>query len=116
MSQECLNVTTIVLFAFVYTDGKVYDAYMMCYKSDTDSGMGEEDRRWLEKVLEEQFGYKLCLHDRDVLPGEGMSLAPHKDSPFRGQGHFAKGLGCVVYHGHGVTIMVQKERSLCSVD
>jgi len=52
---------------------------MMCYKNDTDVGFSEEDKRWLEKVLEEEFGYNLCLYDRDVLPGEGMYPAGHND-------------------------------------
>uniref|UniRef100_UPI003AACBB89 interleukin-18 receptor 1-like n=1 Tax=Centroberyx gerrardi TaxID=166262 RepID=UPI003AACBB89 len=56
-------------------DGKSYDAYLMSYKSDTDTGLNEEDRRWLEKVLEDEFGYNLCLYDRDVLPGEAVAEA-----------------------------------------
>ncbi|TNM90921.1 hypothetical protein fugu_003210 [Takifugu bimaculatus] len=51
------------------SDGKSYDAFLMCYKSDTDGGLNEQDKCFLESVLEERFGYSLCLYDRDVLPG-----------------------------------------------
>ncbi|XP_024857896.1 interleukin-1 receptor-like 1 isoform X2 [Kryptolebias marmoratus] len=57
------------------SDEKVYDAFVMCYKSDSDGGLNEDDRRCLEKTLEERFGYKLCLFDRDVLPGQEQSRA-----------------------------------------
>lgn len=56
----------------VCTDGKTYDAFLMCYKSDTDTGLNELDKSFLKSVLEERFGYSLCLYDRDVLPGKGM--------------------------------------------
>ncbi|CAJ1049486.1 interleukin-18 receptor 1-like [Xyrichtys novacula] len=56
------------------SDGKSYDAFLMCYKNNTDAGLNEEDRDLLEKVLEEKFGYSLCLYDRDVPPGKGMCL------------------------------------------
>lgn len=55
-------------------DGKSHDAFLMHYKSDTDAGLSAYDRRWLKGVLEERFGYSLCLYDRDVLPGKGMYL------------------------------------------
>ncbi|XP_041790781.1 interleukin-1 receptor-like 1 isoform X2 [Chelmon rostratus] len=56
-------------------DGKSYDAFLMCYKSDTDAGLNEDDRKWLECALEETFGYSLCLYDRDVLPGKAVAEA-----------------------------------------
>ncbi|XP_068586730.1 interleukin-18 receptor 1-like isoform X2 [Cebidichthys violaceus] len=57
------------------SDGKSYDAFLMCYKSDTDAGLNEDDRKCLESVLEERFGYSLCLYDRDVLPGKAAAEA-----------------------------------------
>ncbi|XP_041792026.1 interleukin-18 receptor 1-like [Chelmon rostratus] len=57
------------------SDGKSYDAFLMCYKSDTDAGLNEDDRRWLKSILEETFGYSLCLYDRDVLPGKAVAEA-----------------------------------------
>ncbi|KAG8001289.1 Interleukin-18 receptor 1 [Nibea albiflora] len=44
------------------SDGKSYDAFLMSYKSDTDAGLNEDDRKQLESVLEETFGYSLCLY------------------------------------------------------
>lgn len=58
--------------AAVRLGGKSYDAFMMYYQSDADAGLTEPDRRFLESVLEERFGYSLCLCHRDVLPGNGM--------------------------------------------
>ncbi|XP_071344866.1 interleukin-18 receptor 1-like isoform X2 [Trachinotus anak] len=57
------------------SDGKSYDAFLMCYESNTDAGLNAHDRKWLEGVLEEKFGYSLCLYDRDVLPGKATSEA-----------------------------------------
>ncbi|CAJ1049484.1 hypothetical protein PFLUV_G00030520 [Xyrichtys novacula] len=57
------------------SDGKSYDAFLMCYKNNTDAGLNEEDRDLLEKVLEEKFGYSLCLYDRDVPPGKAVADA-----------------------------------------
>uniref|UniRef100_A0A667X0U1 Interleukin 18 receptor 1 n=1 Tax=Myripristis murdjan TaxID=586833 RepID=A0A667X0U1_9TELE len=58
---------------FCFLDGKSYDAYLMCYASST--GLNEKDRRLLEDTLEDEFGYNLCLFDRDVLPGEAVAEA-----------------------------------------
>lgn len=55
----------------VYTDGKRHDVFLMCYKSDTEVGLNEHDRKQLKNVLEDKHGYSLCLYDRDVLPGRG---------------------------------------------
>ncbi|CAL8379510.1 unnamed protein product [Arctogadus glacialis] len=57
------------------SDGKLYDAYLMTYQSQTETALSEEDRRWMENVLEEQLGYRLCLQDRDVSPGEAVADA-----------------------------------------
>ncbi|KAM9367002.1 interleukin-1 receptor accessory protein-like [Symphorus nematophorus] len=57
------------------SDGKSYDAFLMCYKSNTDTGLNEEDRNWLRSVLEETFDYCLCLNDRDVSPGLAVADA-----------------------------------------
>uniref|UniRef100_A0A665WXT0 Interleukin-18 receptor 1-like n=1 Tax=Echeneis naucrates TaxID=173247 RepID=A0A665WXT0_ECHNA len=54
-------------------DEKSYDAFLMCYESDT--GLNTDDRKQLENVLEERFGYSLCLYDRDVLPGKATAEA-----------------------------------------
>nr|AGS55351.1 interleukin-18 receptor 1 [Sparus aurata] len=55
-----------------FSDGKSYDAFLMSYKSETDAGLNEDDRKWLERVLEERFGYSLC---RDILPGKAVEEA-----------------------------------------
>uniref|UniRef100_UPI0037E85B5A interleukin-1 receptor type 1-like n=1 Tax=Semicossyphus pulcher TaxID=241346 RepID=UPI0037E85B5A len=57
------------------SDGKSYDAFLMCYKSDTEAGLNEDDREWLKCVLEEKYGYSLCLYDRDILPGKAVAEA-----------------------------------------
>ncbi|KAM9825617.1 interleukin-18 receptor 1-like isoform 1-T1 [Syngnathus typhle] len=57
------------------SDGKTYDVFLMCYKSDKVTGLKACDTKWLENVLEEHFGYKLCLFDRDVQPGKATSEA-----------------------------------------
>ncbi|KAM7014977.1 uncharacterized protein LKV04_013008 [Tautogolabrus adspersus] len=56
------------------SDGQSYDAFLMCYKSDTD-GLSEDDRELLKSVLEEGFDYNLCLYDRDILPGKAVAEA-----------------------------------------
>ncbi|MEQ2280729.1 hypothetical protein AMECASPLE_022948 [Ameca splendens] len=57
------------------SDGKSFDAFLMCYKSYTDGGLSEADRKCLATTLEDQFGYSLCLYDRDVLPGQAIAEA-----------------------------------------
>ncbi|XP_035991993.1 interleukin-1 receptor-like 1 isoform X2 [Fundulus heteroclitus] len=57
------------------SDGKIYDAFLLCYKSVTDGGLSEEDRKYLASTLEDQFGYSLCLYDQDVLPGQAVAEA-----------------------------------------
>ncbi|XP_038139182.1 X-linked interleukin-1 receptor accessory protein-like 2 [Cyprinodon tularosa] len=57
------------------SDGKSYDAFLMCYKSSFDGGLNEDDIKYLINTLEDQFGYSLCLYDRDVLPGQAVADA-----------------------------------------
>ncbi|XP_062270339.1 interleukin-18 receptor 1-like [Platichthys flesus] len=57
------------------SDGKCYDAFLMCYESDGGAGLNAQDRKCLQSVLEERFGYSLCLYDRDVLPGKAAAEA-----------------------------------------
>ncbi|KAM4630490.1 interleukin-1 receptor-like 1 [Polymixia lowei] len=72
---ESTSLSSNVTISLVRRNGKSYDAYIMCYKSDTETGLDEKQRRWLEKVLEEELGYNLCLYDRDVSPGEAVAEA-----------------------------------------
>uniref|UniRef100_A0A096LZV5 Ig-like domain-containing protein n=1 Tax=Poecilia formosa TaxID=48698 RepID=A0A096LZV5_POEFO len=44
------------------SDEKSYDAFLMCYKSVTDGGLSEEDR-------------KICLYCRSRLPGQAIAEA-----------------------------------------
>ncbi|XP_070284636.1 interleukin-18 receptor 1 [Myotis yumanensis] len=53
------------------TDGKTYDAFVS-YLKGCGPAHGEEHAFALEvlpRVLEEHFGYKLCILERDVAPG-----------------------------------------------
>lgn len=53
------------------TDGKMYDAFVS-YLKDCHQENGEEYTfavQTLPRVLEKQFGYKLCIFERDVIPG-----------------------------------------------
>lgn len=43
----------------------------MCYQADAEAAFGESDRQQIVSVLEQKFGYSLCLDDRDVSPGRG---------------------------------------------
>ncbi|XP_008402694.1 interleukin-18 receptor 1-like [Poecilia reticulata] len=57
------------------SDERSYDAFLMCYKSVTDGGLSEEDRKCLATTLEDEFGYSICLYDRDVSPGQAIAEA-----------------------------------------
>lgn len=67
------NKTTIGDF---FSDGKEYDAFVS-YLKDCASPI-EEEREFalkiLPMVLEESFGYKLCIFERDVFPGGGECI------------------------------------------
>ncbi|XP_044525249.1 LOW QUALITY PROTEIN: interleukin-18 receptor 1 [Gracilinanus agilis] len=52
-------------------DGKEYDAFVS-YLKDSQSDNGEENKFALEilpEALEKRFGYKLCIFERDIIPG-----------------------------------------------
>ncbi|XP_040849805.1 interleukin-18 receptor 1 [Ochotona curzoniae] len=53
------------------TDGKMYDAFVS-YLKESRPEDGEEHMFAVEvlpRVLEKHFGYKLCIFERDVMPG-----------------------------------------------
>lgn len=60
----------------LFSDGKEYDAFVS-YLKDCVSPT-EEEREFALKVLpmilEENFGYKLCIFERDVFPGGGKCI------------------------------------------
>ena len=54
-------------------DGKTYDAFVSYLKA-CQTEHGEEHAfavETLPRVLEKHFGYKLCIFERDVVPGGG---------------------------------------------
>ncbi|XP_030582145.1 interleukin-18 receptor 1-like isoform X1 [Archocentrus centrarchus] len=51
-------------------DGKSYDTCLMYYKSTTDAGLNEDDRKTLESEMKERFGYSLCLYSPDIVAEE----------------------------------------------
>ncbi|XP_004686073.1 PREDICTED: interleukin-18 receptor 1 [Condylura cristata] len=56
------------------TDGKTYDAFVS-YLKECQPENGEEHTFAVEilpRVLEKHFGYKLCIFERDVVPGRAV--------------------------------------------
>ncbi|XP_034160727.2 interleukin-1 receptor-like 1 [Pangasianodon hypophthalmus] len=55
-------------------DGKVYDAYVIYQKDNTDEKTGRKVAHFVNQVLpavlEDACGFKLYIHERDNLPGE----------------------------------------------
>nr|XP_012595988.1 interleukin-18 receptor 1 isoform X3 [Microcebus murinus] len=61
-------------FILVKKDGKTYDAFVS-YLKDCRPENGEEYTFAVEilpRVLEKHFGYKLCIFERDVMPGRAV--------------------------------------------
>ncbi|XP_061435878.1 X-linked interleukin-1 receptor accessory protein-like 2 [Lethenteron reissneri] len=53
-------------------DGKEYDAYVSFCTECPSPGEEEFALKLLPQVLEGELGYRLCLLDRDILPGGGL--------------------------------------------
>ncbi|XP_036916707.1 interleukin-1 receptor-like 1 [Sturnira hondurensis] len=61
-------------------DGKIYDAYVIYPRNHKDSSEATSSvdyfvHQILPDVLENKCGYNLCIHGRDLLPGEDMATA-----------------------------------------
>lgn len=72
---------------FSFSDGKVYDAYVIYPRNSTNSPERVSAVEYfvhqiLPDVLENKCGYNLCIYGRDLLPGEGKAVKIH-----RGQEH-----------------------------
>lgn len=59
-------------------DARTYDAYviyqMECLDNATEDRLSEFITKTLPSVLEENYGYRLFIHGRDDIPGEGQHL------------------------------------------
>lgn len=66
--------SSLLLSAVVSLDGKKYDACLMFYKSSSGVELGKADRKWLEGILEERFGYSLCLLSENFSEDNGMEV------------------------------------------
>ncbi|XP_039866655.1 interleukin-1 receptor accessory protein-like [Simochromis diagramma] len=55
-------------------DGKSYNACLMYYKSSTDPGLNEDDRKRLESEMKYRLGYSLCCYSPDVVPERGEAV------------------------------------------
>ncbi|XP_011608353.2 interleukin-1 receptor accessory protein-like isoform X1 [Takifugu rubripes] len=53
--------------------GKSYDALLVSYKNEEDTGMMELDRKWMKSILEERFGY--AVYDCGIMRGKGDALS-----------------------------------------
>jgi interleukin 18 receptor accessory protein len=67
------------------SDKKEFDAFISyakwsSYESEASSSLSEEHLalNLFPEVLENKYGYTLCLLERDVAPGGGRSCMPRK--------------------------------------
>ncbi len=64
------------------TDGKMYDAYVIYQRNNLDEMTSKTVSDFVSgsllTVLENYYGFKLFIHGRDDLPGEGTLLYIYK--------------------------------------
>ncbi|KAG8504850.1 Interleukin-1 receptor-like 1, partial [Galemys pyrenaicus] len=61
-------------------DGKIYDAYVIYPREENSCPKGTSSVEYfvhqiLPDVLENKYGYNLCIYGRDLLPGEDIATA-----------------------------------------
>lgn len=63
---------------FFLIDTRIYDAYviyqMECQNKATEDRLSQFITKTLPSVLEDECGYRLFIHGRDDMPGEGQHL------------------------------------------
>ncbi|XP_056881795.1 interleukin-1 receptor type 2-like isoform X2 [Takifugu flavidus] len=65
--------STFVTVTLEQKGGKSYDALLVSYKNEEDTGMMELDRKWMKSILEERFGY--AVYDCGIMRGKGDALS-----------------------------------------
>ena len=70
-----------------FSDGKIYDAYVIYPRNHKDSPEATSSvdyfvHQILPDVLENECGYNLCIHGRDLLPGGGNTINIHWGQKF----------------------------------
>lgn len=83
---------TFFFNCFSSSDKKVFDAFVSYAKwssfgSEVTSSLSEEylALNLFPEVLENKYGYNLCLLERDVAPGGGRFCVPREDLEQNGQ-------------------------------
>ncbi|XP_068780972.1 interleukin-1 receptor-like 1 isoform X4 [Struthio camelus] len=78
--NEMENTKATVTLQLKAQYGKIYDAYIIYPKSRTSEANFVENFVYqiLPDVLENKYGYKLCIYGRDICPGEDTASAVEK--------------------------------------
>ena len=67
-----------IWFFFFFIDTRIYDAYviyeMECLDKATEEGVSKFITKTLPSVLEDKYEYRLFIHGRDDIPGQGQRL------------------------------------------